>query len=190
MDLTDISSKLEKVLTPKRFVHSINVMKTSVDLAQAHGMDASKAALAGLLHDCARDIKGEELFDLCRKYGVAVEAIARMQPELLHGALGAELARAVYNVVDEEILSSIRYHTTGCSNMSLLDKIIFLADSIEPGRTFYGVEDLRQATSRDLNEAVLLSLEKTMKHVMSRGGLIHPDTLEARNSLILEKKMK
>ncbi|MCX7710089.1 MAG: bis(5'-nucleosyl)-tetraphosphatase (symmetrical) YqeK [Clostridia bacterium] len=184
----EMRKKLEGVLTAKRFVHSLNVMKTSMELAQKYGEDKEKAAIAGLLHDCAREIRGEELFNQCKKYHIHIDDIDRIQPELLHGQLGVEIAREHYGVEDPAILKAIRYHTTGGRDMSLLDKIVFIADSIEPNRTFPGVEELRKTAFNQMDHAVMMALDRTIKYVISKGALIHPDTIEARNYLILDKK--
>ncbi|MCX7841899.1 MAG: bis(5'-nucleosyl)-tetraphosphatase (symmetrical) YqeK [Clostridia bacterium] len=189
MGIEEIKKKLETILTPKRYLHSINVMQVSESLAKKHGEDSAKAALAGLLHDCARDITDDELIKQCERYNVKLDDICRFQPELLHAMLGAELARHTYGIHDQEILKSIRFHTTGCRNMSLLNKIVFIADSIEPGRIFPGVEEIRSLACEDINAAVELSLERTIKHVLNKGTLIHPDTIDARNHLILERKI-
>jgi len=185
MNVEEIKKKLENTLTPKRFIHSVNVMKTSVELAAKHGEDAGKATIAGLLHDCARDIKGGGLFEQCERFKVSVDDLGRLQPELLHGPLGAELARSEYGINDEYVLRAIRFHTTGCSNMSLLDKIVFIADCIEPNRSFAGVEEIRRLAYRDIDASIIISLERTIRHVISKGTLIHPDTVDARNHLIL-----
>lgn len=190
MTIQEIKIKLEKSLNQKRYRHSLNVMDTSVQLAKKHGEDVEKAAVAGLLHDCARDIRGQELFEVCSRFGIEINDMNKLQPELLHGQLGIYIAKEQYGITDDYILRAIRYHTTGCSNMSMLDKIVFIADSIEPNRIFPGVEDLRRTAYSDIDESVLQSLDRTIKYVISKGALIHPDTIEARNFLVLNKKKR
>ncbi|MDF2524347.1 MAG: metal dependent phosphohydrolase [Clostridiales bacterium] len=181
-----MNEKLEKTLNFKRFVHSVNVMKTAVDLAHNYDIDADKAAVAGLLHDCARDVKGEKVFELCTRFGIKVDYITKSQPELLHGPIGAYLAKTEYQVEDPEIIGAIRCHTTGCEKMTILDKIIFIADYIEPNRNFPGIYEIRKEAYSDINRALVFALNRTIKFVMTKGALIHPDTINARNRLINE----
>jgi len=188
MTLEEIKNKLEKALTPRRFIHSLNVMNCSMELASRYKADNGKAALAGLLHDCARDIRGPEVFKLCEKYGIRMDEINRRQPELLHGPLGSYIAAQEYGIADESILKAISCHTTGCENMDLLAKIVFIADCIEPNRNFKGVSDIRKAADENIDDAMIIALERTMKYVMAKGTLIHPDTVNARNFIIIQKQ--
>jgi predicted HD superfamily hydrolase involved in NAD metabolism len=190
MTIDEMKNKLQAVLKPKRYTHSINVMETAGKLAEKYGIDMEKAALAGLLHDCARDIKGEKVFELCDEFGIKVDYIGIKQPELLHGAIGSKLAVTEYGIDDTEILDAICYHTTGCENMSLLSKIVFMADYIEPGRTFPGANDARKLAYKDIDSAMVMALDKTIKYVIDRGALIHPNTVNARNSIIFENMAK
>ncbi|MCX7922211.1 MAG: bis(5'-nucleosyl)-tetraphosphatase (symmetrical) YqeK [Clostridia bacterium] len=187
MTIEEIKAKLENVLSAKRYKHSLRVMDTAVELAEKYGEDIEKARLAGLVHDCVRDIKGEHLLELCREYNVDVDNITKAQPELLHGPLGAEYIKSVYDVNDNEISKAIYCHTTGCENMNLLDKIIFIADYVEPGRNFPGVDEARRLAFEDIDEAMIYALDRTIKFVMDKGSLIHPDTVRARNYIIFHK---
>lgn len=184
MTRDEMKRKLETVLTPRRFVHSLNVMNTAIELAHRYGFDEEKAAMAGLLHDCARDIRGEEVFTLCGKYGIKVDYITRAQPELLHGPLGYYLAREEYGVTQQDICNAIYCHTTGNENMDLLGKIVFMADYMEPNRSFPGVDEVRREAHSNIDRALLLALDRTIKYVMMRGAYVHPDTINARNAVI------
>lgn len=188
MTIDDIKLKLKSTLTPKRFNHSLNVMECAVEMAARYGEDAGRAAIAGLLHDCARDIKGEQIFILCGKYNVEVDEISRLQPEILHGPLGARIAEEDYGIRDSCILNAIRYHTTGCENMGSLEKIIFLADFIEPSRNFAGIEDIRRMAYDNIDNALVMAMDKTIAYVISKRALIHPTTIKARNFIILSQK--
>lgn len=185
MDREKIKEQLEKMISPQRYIHSLNVMHTAKSLCEALQEDSDRAVIAGLLHDCAKDIPGESILDLCEKYDVKVDNICRVQPKLLHGPLGAALAEDVFKIRDEAVLCAISCHTTGKENMSLLDKIVFIADYIEPDRNFPGVNEIRRIVNTDINKAIIVSLERVIKHVMLKGGLIHPDTINARNYLLL-----
>jgi predicted HD superfamily hydrolase involved in NAD metabolism len=182
----NVKSRLEEHLSPKRFIHSLNVMDTAAKLGSKYGADEEKCMLAGLLHDCARDIKGEQVFLLCDRFDIYVDAVSKMQPELLHGPLGAKLAKQDYGVNDEQVLNAINYHTTGREGMSLLEKIVFIADYIEPGRKQPGVDEVRKIAFNDLDKAMAISLDDTLKYVLSKGALIHTLTVSARNYLILK----
>lgn len=190
MSIEEIKMKLENVLTPKRYIHSLNVMNTSVELAKKHRVQFEKAALAGLLHDCARDLKNDEIFIFCEQNHIEIDAIRRVQPELLHGPVGAWMAEKEYGVSDKTVLDAIAYHTTGRVGMELLDKIIFLADCIEPGRSFPGVDEIRKLAFADIEKAMLLSFDRTIKYVLLKGALVYPETINARNSILLERNVK
>ncbi|MDP4093642.1 MAG: bis(5'-nucleosyl)-tetraphosphatase (symmetrical) YqeK [Bacillota bacterium] len=187
MTVDELKKILANKLSPKRYRHSINVMETAKKLARAYGENSDKAALAGLLHDCARDIKGDNIFFHCEKFGIAVNEVSKFQPDLLHGPLGAEIAKYEYGIEDVSILNAIRWHTTGHEHMDKLCKIIYIADYIEPGRSFPGVEEVRQLAYCNLDDAMITSLDRTIKYVITKGALLHPDTIDARNSIIMEK---
>jgi predicted HD superfamily hydrolase involved in NAD metabolism len=183
-NMDEILEKLKKHLNRKRFVHSVNVMNTSIELAKKYKEDVEKASLAGILHDCAKDIRGEQLLNMCKEFGIERDFVTRIQPELLHGPLGRKIAHRDYGIEDEDILSAIEFHTTGSENMSMLEKIIYIADLIEPKRNFRGVKKLRRLTFRDMDAAIILSLDMIIKNVLKKGKLIHPNTINARNYLI------
>lgn len=184
MKLDDMQKKLQGELSPKRFAHSVGVMETAALIAGRHGQDVDKAAIAGLIHDCAREWKGPALLEGAMRYGIPVDALTQVQPVLLHGAIGARLAIEDYEVHDSDILNAITYHTTGRADMSQLEKIIFLADYIEPSRNFPGVEAVRNETMLDLDRAMQMALDKTLHHVMKKGMLMHLDTVKARNDIL------
>lgn len=188
MTVEEIKKLLEKALSTKRYIHSVNVMETAVELAKRYGQDEGKAALAGVLHDCARDIRGDEAIRLCDKYGIKIDIVSRKQPELLHGLLGEKLAAELYGVNDSQILKAIAIHTMGCPGMDLLGKIIFVADYIEPARTFPAAEALRKEAFENLDGAVLAAVDSTIKYVVGKGGLLHTDTIETRNWILMELK--
>jgi len=179
-----IKRKLKEKLTEKRYIHSVNVMEVAVKLADKYNADRDKAAVAGILHDCARCMKYEDAVNLSKSYNVLVDEETIKQIELLHGPLGEAIARNEYGIDDKEILSAIRYHTTGHGNMTLLEKIIYIADYIEPARNFECVEEARKLAFEDIDRAVLFSLDNTIRYLLLKGALIHGYTIEARNSII------
>lgn len=182
--------KLKDSITKKRFIHSINVMELAAELASAHGVDREKAAVAGLLHDCAKNIESDEILRMCEEFGIDVNDVERIQPKLIHGKVGAVLATKEYGIDDEEILDAIRHHTLGRENMTTMDKIVFIADYVEPGRNFEGVEELRKLAFADLDKTMIISLDNIIKHIITKGVLIHPVAILTRNDLIKKRMVK
>ena len=188
VEIIEIEKKLRSALSKKRFEHSLGTMEAAVALARQFGADEAKARIAGLIHDCAKDMTDKELLDIALGAGMHVDWMQRMTPQLIHGAVGAIVARRDYGIDDEEVLTAVANHTMGAEHMSKLEKIIYLADMIEPGRHHAGVEEVRVAAKTDLDAAVLLTMDKTITHVVSRGWILHPDTAIARNDMIRTKK--
>ncbi len=179
-----IEGYIKRSLTDLRYRHTLGVAQTAVTLAGVYGVDGAKAEVAALLHDIARDFDDALLLEMCHKYGIAPDEPEIAVPALLHGRVGAEIAAERFHISDSEILDPVRYHTTGRKNMTLPDKILFIADMIEPGRDFPGIAELREAAFKDLDRAVLEGLNSTIIYVIQRGMAIHPASIEARNDLI------
>ena len=190
LDLDLYKLILKKELSQERYLHSIGVMETAINLARKHGVSEYKAAIAGLLHDCAKDIPEEEQLKLALEFGILLDEITCFERVLLHGPVGAKLAEIKFGIKDKEILKAIEIHTTGDENMTLLDKIIYIADYIEPGRDFPGVEDIRDKTYEDLDEGVLMGLNSTIVYVLKKNSLLHPRTIDARNMLLKNRRNK
>ena len=166
MDRIEIREKLEKKLTKKRFEHSLGVEYTAGAMAMVHGADTEAALLAGLLHDCAKYLSSDEKISRCEKYGLGVSKCERVNPELLHAKLGAYFAREKYGVENEDILSAITWHTTGRPAMTTLDKIIFIADYIEPNRKpLYEIEEIRREAFRDMDKCIIHILKNTLSYL-------------------------
>lgn len=183
-----MKEKLKKVLRESRYRHSIGVCETAVELARLYGADEEKAYIAGLLHDCAKCFDNETQIAMCKEYGIELDKITLACPAVIHAPLGAAVARSEYGIEDEEILRAIRLHTTGGTKMTGLDKIIYIADMIEPTREYNGVDELREIAFKDLDEAMLSALQSTLKFNIQKGTVIHPDTLSAWNSLLSDKE--
>lgn len=188
MEYNAILVTLANELRPARFRHCRDVSQTAVRLAERWGADIEKARIAGILHDCARNLKGEELLKTARQYGMIPSGLELLQPALIHAPLGAIIAERRFGISDPQILQAIRRHTTGAARMTLLDQIIYLSDCIEPGRNFSGVREIRDMAVDDLDAAVLLAYEHSILFVVANGGLLHPNTVEGRNSLLMELK--
>ncbi len=190
MNLVQMDLLLKQSLKPGRYVHSVNTMKEAVSLAQHYGEDKDMAAIAGLLHDCAKDLSDRETLDYCWTHGIMLNEVEKKQVFLMHGAVGAKIAQEKYGVENEAILNAIKYHTTGYSEMSMMDKIIFLADYIEPGRTHSEVDNARKLAYEDIDRALISSFDSIINYVIHQKGLIHPYTIEARNKLLMYSSEK
>lgn len=180
--------RLREMISEERYLHSLGVADTAAELAERWGASVEKARIAGLMHDCGKSPSKNILLKRVLEFGIVMDEIEQSEPQLLHGHVSAELALREFGIDDQEILSSIRYHTTGRVSMSLLEKIIYLADYIEPGRDFPGVDELRELAGQDLDMAVLRAMDLTLIHVIRRGLLIHPRTVAARNWLISSRR--
>ena len=177
--IQEYEKKLQKKLTPTRYRHTLGVAYTAASLAMAHGENVCKAFLAGLLHDNAKCIDGDKKIHLCEKYHLPISAVERKNPELLHAKLGSCLARLDYGIEDPDILNAIASHTTGRPDMSMLEKIIFVADYIEPHRkSIPNLEQVRKNAFSDLDKAVLAELEGTLCHVRDKAAATDPITQE------------
>lgn len=183
-DLSFIHDYLKKNMKQERYIHSINVANVAHSLAKHYGIDENKAELAGLIHDCAKEESYEKLAYYARNCGFPVDEESFQITQILHGPASAYIARQVLGVKDEEILSSIRYHVTGKENMTIMEKIIFIADYIEPGRKFQGVEKVRTMVYEDIDKALLIAFDQTIMYIIERKMLLHHDTVSARNYLI------
>jgi len=177
---------LRDSISSKRYIHSVNVSKTAARLAEYHGCDPSKAETAGLVHDCAREFDMEFMQKCVAEEGISADELTLSMKELLHGPAAVHICRKVFGIEDEEILNAVRFHTTGRENMTLLEKVIYLADFIEPGRSFDGVEELRELAFVNLNRALLLAFNSSIRYVMSKNGLIHINTILSRNCVLKE----
>ena len=186
MDET-LLARLRASIPEKRYAHSAGVAAEAVRLARLHGADAARAELAGWLHDCAKGIPVGEQVATCDRLGVPLDDWTRACPPVVHGALGAFLARRDYGVADEAVLQAIRRHTVGAPGMTLLDKIVYLADLVEPGRAFEGVDELRALVDRDLDEAILVSIERQLALNAARRRPLHPAMLLVWNDILASR---
>ncbi len=178
----EIKEILKNSLSQRRYVHSLGVADEGKRLAKLYGANEDKAYLAGLLHDCAKEIKNQA--SLCDKFNIKMDDIMRQNTGLIHGPLGAEIARLNFGIDDEEILGAIRWHTVGKESMTLLEKIIYIADFTEVNRDFDGVDKLRKAAGKDLNKAILISIEKQFSKFVENKQSIHPNMVYMWNDLI------
>ncbi|PRX20613.1 putative HD superfamily hydrolase involved in NAD metabolism [Orenia metallireducens] len=177
--------KLSTMIGEKRLKHTLGVRDTAIDLAKKYDVDVEKARWAGLLHDCAKRISNNLLLQRAEEFGIVIDDIYKRVPTLLHAPIGAEIAKREFGIDDVDILNAISLHTLGHKDMTTLDKIIFLADYIEPNRDCEAINQLRESIKdKSLDEAVRLACENTLKYNLEEGRVIHPQSVELRNSLI------
>ena len=177
-ELCWLREAVKPYLTPKRVAHVAGCESEAVKLAMHYGEDAESAAEAGILHDITKKLTREEQLILCDKYGIICDKDQLANEKLLHAITGAALARAEFGVSDA-VYSAIRWHTTGKPDMTLLEKIIYMADYIEPTRDFPGVEKLRALAYKDLDAAMALGLEMSLEDIRTHGVQPHRDTADA-----------
>ena len=169
-------------LKHRRIPHVLGTEQEAIRLAERYGADVEKARVAALLHDCTKKLDMPAQLALCEQYGIELDELEQKALKLLHSKTGAAIARDVFGV-DDDIYSAIWYHTTGHANMTTLEKIIYLADYIEPSRDFPGVDKLRKVCYEDLDKGLLLGLEMTVEEMTAMGNPVHRATLEARDWL-------
>ena len=175
--ITKIRRKLMTELDTERYEHTLGVMYTAASMAMRYDEDVEKALLAGLLHDCAKCISGENKIKLCNKYHLSVSEVEKKNPSLLHAKLGAFLAAKKYHIKDKDVINAIAGHTTGCPNMTLLDKIIYIADYIEPGRKeLPNMAEVRKLAFTDINECLYRILEDSLVYLNSKNISVDPMT--------------
>lgn len=172
-------------LSQKRYQHSLGVARCAEQLAIRFGIDGHKAYITGIFHDYAKNLSPRQLLELAGQAGLITHPVEKESPELLHAPVGAYLLKTGLGLDDAEILAAVKAHTLGSANMSSLDKIIYLADMIEPTRSPYPeLDKLRQLADQSLDKAMLLGLESTIRYCLARGKLLHPVTVEARNEFL------
>lgn len=186
----EMLEKLRSMMDEKRFQHSLGVRDTAEMLAKKYGIDAEKARIAGILHDCAKNIPKEEGIRRCEAAGIPLKEVCYIEKGLVHSYLGAYIAKTEFGIEDAEVLDAIYYHTTGHVDMPLLTKIIFLSDIIEPGRNVPQVEELRRIALEDIDEALIRSINSTITHVLQKGSVLDCDTVAARNFLVQQRREK
>ena len=178
-DIRDIKKELEHDLDSKRYEHTLGVAYTAACLAMRYGYDMEKAYITGLLHDCAKCMSNKDKFEYCEKYDIPITEVEQDNPSLLHAKVGAEMSRRKFDIEDPEIYQAIFYHTTGHPNMSLLDKIIYISDYMEPHRDEAPNLDLvRKQVFVDIDEALLTILKDSVAYLDKSDKTVDPMTME------------
>ncbi|SKA94646.1 putative HD superfamily hydrolase of NAD metabolism [Caloramator quimbayensis] len=182
-----IKREIKNLLDADRYIHSLGVEKEAVKLGERYGVDIEKCKTAALIHDCQKNLKDKDLIEKALFYRINIDKIQIKSPQLLHGPVGALYSKEKFEIDDEDILNAVYYHTTGRDNMSMLEKIIYIADIIEENRNYFkGLDEIRNQAYIDINKALIMSADSTITYILQRKNLIHPLTIEFRNSLILE----
>lgn len=177
IDLTKLHKKLRRELDEERYLHTLGVEYTAAALAMRYECSIKKARLAGLLHDCAKGIESSEYIEFAQKYNISVNDSEMKNPGLLHAKIGGFLAIKKFNVSDSDIIEAIICHTTGKPDMNLLEKIVYVSDYIEPGRTMLPrIDEIRKTAFIDIDRALMMILEDTMKHLTESGKVLDPLT--------------
>lgn len=178
----DLRKNLKDKLSKSRYEHTLGVEFTSAALAMRYECDIDKARIAGLLHDCAKCIDDDEKLSECIKHNIEVNDFEKKCKSLLHSKLGAYYAGSIYDIDDEEILNAIKYHTTGRANMTLLEKIVFVADYIEPSRNqAKNLTEIRKMSFINIDKAVLKILEDTLSYLTETSDVIDDGTWSSYN---------
>lgn len=189
MTIQQMTEKLKTKLTDHRYTHSLGVVETAKKMAQLFGADEEKTEIAALLHDCAKQIPHTEQLAMCKEFGIPLDEVKEKELGLLHAELGAYMAEHEFGITDTEILDAIRYHTLGKPDMSVMEKILYLSDIIEPNRKdFNGLEELRKLCFQNLDRALLFGFGLTIAHTNRRGHVLHNQTIEAER--YIRKKLR
>ena len=191
MTENEVIEKLKATQKESRFLHTLGVAKEAERLAPRFGVDPQKARLAGLLHDCAKNLdekSGVDFKTLCEQYGVIPDIYAMKERALMHAFLGSGVAKKDYGVEDKEIIRAIYFHTTARAEMKPLEKLLYLADLTEEGRNLPFTQELRELLEEDTDKALMFAIKKSIEHVLGLGTLIHPDSIHALNYLIENRR--
>lgn len=179
-DFSRLKKKLKENLDKARYKHTLGVASTAVCMAMRYEVDLASAYLAGLMHDCAKCISDKKKYELCDKYQLKLSDAEKRNPSLIHAKLGAYVAKDKYGINDQEVLNAITWHTTGKGDMTVLEKIIFIADYIEPGRTKQkNLPLIRKMSFIDLDETMYLITRDTLEYLSETPGAIDANTQEA-----------
>lgn len=180
--------EIKKRLNPDRLYHSLNVADEAKKLAKHYGADEQKAFTAGLLHDILKNTPDSELLQYFERNGIMLTETERASRKTWHAMAGTDFLRRELHVTDEDILSAVRWHTTGRTGMTLLDKVLFIADFISADRDYPGVERMREKAYVSLEDAMLEGLQFTINELVENAWPVHEDSIRAYNELVINRK--
>lgn len=182
---------LKNILSERRYIHSVGVMEMCEKLAKIYKVDVEKAKIAGLLHDNAKEMSPEEMLDYVKKNNIEITEIEKINTPILHGKIGADIAKKKYGV-DKQIEDAIKYHTTTNIKMDTLAKILYVSDKIEMNRMSdeYNIQEEREVAKKDLDRAVLMIIDSNIESLIKKGKLIEQESIEIRNKILIEMLKK
>ena len=190
MSITEYKKIIKSMMSEDRYNHCVNVSKEAVKLAKRYDGDEEKAAVAGILHDITKEMPKEDQMQIMHDSDIILDDIQKNAPKLWHGISGSVYIKKHFGIEDEDILNAICYHTTGRAGMSLLEKIIFVADFTSEERTYKGVATMRKKSRKSLEDAMLYGFKFTFSDLSSRELAIHPDELACYNEIVLNNPTK
>ena len=186
LSVKEIKDYLKKNLKESRYNHTLGVCETSIKLAELNGISREKAEIAALVHDVAKNLSREEMLEVIESNNIILSDVEKENMNLWHSIIAPIVAEEKLGITDEDILDAVRWHTTGKEDMSVLTKIIYIADMIEPGRSFPGLEDIRKETFEDLDKGVYTGLTHSIQFLLSKNLLIDENTIKARNYFLFK----
>lgn len=190
LSIDEIKLYLKANLAEKRYIHILGVADIAKKIAKLNGISEEKAEIAGLAHDVAKNLSKVKMKEIINEHNIVLSEVEENNANLWHSIIGPIEAKDKLGIEDEEILDAIRWHTTGKEHMSILTKIIYIADMIEPSRNFEGVEDIKKVTFEDLDKGVYYGLSRSIKFLLSKNLLIDENTMRARNYFLFDPKFK
>lgn len=192
MKYEEIESDVKSVLSEYRFIHSLGVAKKAVELAKFYGVEEETAKKIGIAHDIAKEMTDEEMLEYVKTNNIEIDEIETVKPSLLHGKIGADIAAKKFGFT-QDMINAIKWHTTGRENMSMLEKIIYVADKTEENRkgTRFNLEKSRELSTQNIDETLIFLMDEFITYNVKNEWLIHPETINARNYILLnESKMR
>jgi predicted HD superfamily hydrolase involved in NAD metabolism len=189
MNLEQIDNKLKKMMTKTRYQHACRVSLLAQKIAEYYNLPIQKTMISALTHDCAKDYSLEELKNLVDKYKIKLNKVEKSIPKIWHAYVGAEMVKDIFMVDDWEILDAIRYHSTASSKLGLIGKIVYIADKIEPNRKLAKIGKLHEKVWEDIDMAMLELLNMELQYLICNKLIIHPDTLKARNKILMDRRV-
>lgn len=188
MEYKEIEANVKKILSEYRFTHSVGVAKKAVELAKIYGVDEEIAKKIGIAHDIAKEMTDEEMLEYAKTNNIEIDEIETVKPSLLHGKIGADIAAKKYGFT-EDMVNAIKWHTTGRKNMSMLEKIIYVADKTEENRkgTRFNLEKSRELSTQNIDATLIFLMNEFITYNVINEWLIHPETIDARNDLLLNE---
>ncbi len=190
MNIDSYKKIIKSRMSDYRYKHSVNVAKEAVRLAKKYGADEEKAAIAGILHDITKENTKEEQLQIMTDGGIILDNVQKISSKLWHGISGSVYMRDKLNITDEDILNAVKHHTTGCAGMSVLEKVIFVADFTSEERDYSGIRTIRKKANKSLEDAMLYGLQFTLKDLSKRALIIHPDALACYNEIVISNTEK